>query len=388
MFISISSALRKFTSISLLGAPIILVLIFMNTNITKNSFLLEDRRHKSNFFSLNISDPQWPLEPPTLRKGCKVMFKNDAMSVCHVTPWANFGDELGPPITKRILELHFGCSADDLAVFDLKNIYRGGGDSGFLNRTGSALDTCLMTVGSLWRMVLKGDHIWGTGVAYDRTILSRCTGRPRIDKVENVTIYSSRGPNSASAIKKYCSINKDALPSHYGKDIESAGDAGFLLPFIFPEHSRVLKEDREMNQSRSCIVPHKQDERNGEWGKVKNVTKKLTVDIGWENMTVALQGCDVVVSSSLHGIILAEAYGIASRRLRLSARPGDFKFDDFYTSLRGSEPQLVGNIEHAFGNMSQPIAFEERDAYAKRVLRTFPLHLFHVLDDAVEKNES
>ena len=341
-------------------------------------------------YSFDILNPEWPLEPPIVKKDCKVMFKNDEMSLCHITPWANFGDELGPPVVKRILELHFNCSADDLAVSNLRDIYGGGGDNGFLNRTGTKIDTCLMAVGSLWRMLKSGDHIWGTGAAYSKTIEQRCLGR-RIEKVANITVYSSRGSNSAKEIGKYCSLNKaHHLNSTTGEEevaIEGAGDAGFLVPFIFPEYKAVKEDAAVIAAKEKCIIPHKKDEGNREWKNTSQNTKKLTVGIGWVNMTLALQTCGEVVSSSLHGIILSEAFGIASRRLRLSGAPGDFKFNDFYSSLRGSEPHKVGKIEEAFATISQPLNLNDLEEYAKRVLKTFPIHLFHAVGLASEAKE-
>jgi hypothetical protein len=331
--------------------------------------------------SFDVLNPQWPLEPPIVKKDCKVMLKNDKMSLCHITPWANFGDELGPPVVKRILELHFNCSADDVTVSDLRDIYRGGGDNGFLNRTGTKIDTCLMTVGSLWRMLKSGDFIWGTGAAYSNTVEKRCLGK-RIEKVENITVYSSRGPNSAKEIGQYCSLNKahhlNSTNFEEVSAIEGAGDAGFLVPFIFPEY-KLVKDDAAVNANEKCIIPHAKDLRKREWKNTSLNTKKLTVDIGWVNMTLALQTCSEVVSSSLHGIILSEAFGIASRRLKLSSAPGDFKFNDFYSSLRGREPDVVNTIEEAFAVMSKPLDLNDREEYAKRVPKSFPTHMFHAV---------
>lgn len=71
---------------------------------------------------------------------------------------------------------------------------------------------------------------------------------------------------------------------------------------------------------------------------------------------------------------------LQSRRLRLSGAPGDFKFADFYASYRGGEPEKVNSLQFAFSNILQPLPYPEREAYAKRVLKTFPMHLFQAID--------
>jgi hypothetical protein len=126
----------------------------------------------------SLSDPEWPMEPPTLLPDCKVVFrKNDDSNyrssdllpqrLCHIVPWgANFGDELGPPIVKRILELYFRCSAQDLPTLNMAQL-----SNKHMNRSsakdGTGSGPCLLPVGSLWRMAHSGDHLWGTGVAFD-----------------------------------------------------------------------------------------------------------------------------------------------------------------------------------------------------------------------------
>jgi len=329
----------------------------------------------------DLSNPVWLEKPPTLQKGCVVKFRDDTMSVCHITPWPNFGDELGPPVIKRILELYFGCSAEGVKVFDLATIYQGGGDSGFLNRTGSQLDTCLMSIGSLLRMVKSGDHIWGTGVAFDKTVQNRC-GRKEVD---NVTVYSSRGPLSAGEIQRHCDVTN--LPGNNVKNneatntIEGAGDAGFLVPFLFPE---LLHKKGDLNSETKtpCYVPHKFDVGNKQWGTALPNAQPLMVGIGWVNMTLRMQSCSFVISSSLHGIIFAEALGIPSKWFQRSKNVGTFKFQDFYASLREGQPEAATperEVESAKGKITQPLSRMEREAYARRVLKTFPIHLFHAV---------
>mmetsp|Transcript_15197 Transcript_15197/g.18503 ORF Transcript_15197/g.18503 Transcript_15197/m.18503 type:complete len:337 (-) Transcript_15197:116-1126(-) len=317
------------------------------------------------------------------------------MSLCHILPWKNFGDELGPPVVKRILELHFGCSTKALNVIDLNNTYIPVSSAfPFTNRT----DTCLMTVGSLWRMIKSGDHVWGTGVAYENIVEERCKPENKTlnNPVENVTVYSSRGPFSANQIQEMCSykVLKSNKKTKNASDIdtvngtiEGSGDAGFLVPFLFPELQRkTMTSDGVVGEGnkRKCLIPHKLDHKVEQ--DPPDAVKTLNVGNGWVNMILALQDCDVVASSSLHGIILAEALGIANSWLKVSSflRFGpvfNFKFDDFYMSYRGLTQFKHQTLSEALSNTTQPLTYTEREAYAKRILKTFPMHLFQEVDE-------
>lgn len=187
-------------------------------------------------------------------------------------------------------------------------------------------------------------------------------------RVNSVTVYSSRGPKSANLIKRFC---KYTTVTSNG-EIEEAGDGGVLVPFLFPEYNVQVADDEKRGL---CGVPHLKDQGNPMWKKIPK-DSLFYVSTPWQNMTMKLQSCRQVVSSSLHGIILAETLGIPSRRVRITKQPGDFKFDDFYESFRGQQPEVVEEMRLAIGNMTTPLPYEQRDAYARRVLKTFPIHLF------------
>jgi hypothetical protein len=385
----------------------------------------KDGERSSQAMIFDPKNPVWPKVPPTIRNDCKVIFRDDRMSNCHILPWKNFGDELGPPVVKRILELHFGCSAKDLKTFNLKEltsvsdlkqqrkngkkVKEGDHMKALMNRTGSPLDACFMSVGSLWRMVNTGDHLWGTGSAEERTIGDRCLATEteyRPFKVDNVTVYSSRGPLSADKIKSMCSINtaskfdNGVQEDKTEKTVQDAGDAGFLMPFLFPELIQNMDDHHGQKQQQEkkimCLIPHVTDQQDPKWKWILTHPTAysiytLNVGIGWKKMAKNVQTCDAVISTSLHGIIFAEAFGVASRRLRMSKWPGDFKFSDFYMSYRGYEPEFDSDyLEISLstdGTLSPPLPYQEREAYARKVLKSFPLHLFQIVDAQLEHGE-
>ena len=192
-------------------------------------------------------------------------------------------------------------------------------------------------------------------------------------------------------------------PSMSNRTIEDAGDAGFLVPFLFPELFNATSEieDASTKSKRACVVPHRKDESSSVWRTKKVMIQqekeslvdieKLLVGIGWQTMAIKMyEKCQAIVSSSLHGIIFAESLGIPNTRLRLSDQPGDYKFSDFYMSYRGimgPPPVTVpdpntsssNHLQSSFDNVLQPKSYLDREKYAQRVLKSFPIHLFHVV---------
>lgn len=164
---------------------------------------------------------------------------------------------------------------------------------------------------------------------------------------------------------------------------------------MFPEVIQTMGDDHRQKQEKKimCLIPHKSDQKDPKWNRVLThptayTSTTLNVGIGWMEMAKKVQTCDAVISTSLHGIIFAEAFGVTSRRLRMSKWPGDFKFSDFYMSYRGYEPKFDSDyLEFALstnGTLSPPLPYQEREAYARKVLKSFPLHLFQIVDAQFE----
>jgi pyruvyltransferase len=104
------------------------------------------------------------------------------------------------------------------------------------------------------------------------------------------------------------------------------------------------------------IVPHIVDKSIA--SKVKIVSNKFSyiyLDIESEPASFfeQLASCRYIASSSLHGLIFAESYGIPSLRLKYSEfiAGGDFKYDDFYSS--------VGEFQHRVLSVDREIHLAE-----------------------------
>lgn len=176
-------------------------------------------------------------------------------------------------------------------------------------------------------------EVWGSGF-----IAPPSTLRLRPKK-----IHAVRGPLTRKA---YLELGYDC-PAVYG-------DPALLLPrFYHPEKARTTKIG---------IIPHYSDLGSPHLEAFLNnhrEVKLINILSEVEPFIDNLLSCEFVISSSLHGIIMADAYGIPNCRINIDNRlvGGDFKFDDYYRSvgrpavstvqLSGSTPvdQLYGAWE-------------------------------------------
>ncbi len=116
------------------------------------------------------------------------------------------------------------------------------------------------------------------------------------------------------------------------------GDPGLLVSNFFCKDAISLK-------FRLGIVPHYVDYNHE---KVRKLAEKFTRKILIINVRKRPSSvfrdicqCETILSSSLHGLVVAQSFGIPSRWINISGRVyGDgFKFRDYYSSLSISDPK-------------------------------------------------
>ena len=113
---------------------------------------------------------------------------------------------------------------------------------------------------------------------------------------------------------------------------EVYGDPALLLPLIY---------DKPVERHHTIgIVAHYMDEYDE---KIKTFLAdnpdatliSLTRYGHWRGVVDQIRSCEVVVSSSLHGLIIADAYGVRNAWMELSDKVEDrgFKFRDYFSSV-------------------------------------------------------
>lgn len=203
---------------------------------------------------------------------------------------ANWGDKLNP-----VLAAHLSgrpvVHVDDLAL-----------------RRGHRVHA--MIGSSLAQDLRWGRTIWGTGFL-DRTTPLRVGGRP--------VIHAVRGHLSR---QRLLALGLDCPPV--------VGDPALLM-------ARLHQPAPALQRFRIGVVPHFRDADLPVVARDALPDDHLLIDITGDIATTAdaIAACDFIVSSSLHGLICAQAYGIPAAWIRLSDRLlGDgFKFHDYLSSI-------------------------------------------------------
>lgn len=173
----------------------------------------------------------------------------------------------------------------------------------------------LIGLGSILSSAQDGDIIWGSG----------CKGENI--KLCNTKIISLRGPLTKDHAEKY------------GGDVENTllGDPALLLPLMIPKKS-LIKNSQMTNV---CIIPHFLDKSKWHMNN-KKYTKLSLNHYNWLMVIKSIVNSEMVLTSSLHAAIIADAYGIPVAVVE-SNEPA-FKFYDYFYSINSSRKLLSNKL--------------------------------------------
>lgn len=174
----------------------------------------------------------------------------------------------------------------------------------------------VLAVGSIMNALRARDVVWGTGVQFDQRYVAR-----------SARILAVRGPISRSC------IDGVRVPRVYG-------DPALLLPLVY---------DPDVEPVRTVgYMPHYKDVALTR----KKYPNGYVIDVcsGWRKIIRQMKACEHIVTTSLHGIIAADAYGIpctweASYSGRLVS--GNLKFQDHFlgTGRHARQPGRVPMLD-------------------------------------------
>lgn len=207
--------------------------------------------------------------------------RSDSLSLfwwhSHTLRGSNFGDALSPVIVSRL--------------------------SG-KQTTRTDASPKLVAVGSVLKFAKNGDTVWGSGFPSGDQSCER-----------GAKVLAVRGPLTRERLLKL------GIPCP-----EVYGDPALLLPHLFQV------PDEKKHRHRIGVIPHYMDHDRATKMLRGSEAKIIDLLAPIEQVIRDINACDVIYSSSLHGVIVAEAYGIPSVWVEFSdsVRGGGWKFRDYY----------------------------------------------------------
>lgn len=221
--------------------------------------------------------------------------------------FVNFGDHLSQIMVERIV----------------------GGPVKCYNKKNKNHSRKLLGSGSIYYFANENDVVWGSGINGKRLL--------KKDYVfENLDIRAVRGP-----------LTHEFLFLNFGIDAPQVyGDPALLFPHLFPEFKKAVKPKHD-----HLIIIHYLDAHFFANSPRKNIVYATDP---WDKIITAILNSKFVISSSLHGVVLAEAYGIPARILRLTDEEPLFKFYDYYYGTGRSGFQFATSVEEALSLGGEP----------------------------------
>lgn len=163
-------------------------------------------------------------------------------------------------------------------------------------------------IGSILERVQKNSIIWGSGfISKDSKVI-----KPK-------KIYAVRGPKTR---QKFLESNIEC-PEVYG-------DPALLLPMFYTPSFR--------KKYKIGVIPHYTDKKIVEQIHIFKTRDVKIIDIqqnNYLNFIEEVSQCEFVISSSLHGLIISDAYSIDNIWVKFSENliGNDFKFYDYFESV-------------------------------------------------------
>jgi len=228
---------------------------------------------------------------------------------------------------KRFLGNNFG---DNLSTFIVQKI----SDEKVINIGQSPNNvTEYIVIGSILRAASSNSIIWGAGYIESDAKMSE----------KPLKICAVRGKLTRNQL-----INQ-------GYDCpEVYGDPALLCPRYY--------KPNVTNKFKLGVIPHYVDQDSALLDRLRKESDALFINV-YDPVTKVIDeinNCEKVISSSLHGIIVADAYGIPSRWMKLSDKVlgNGFKFRDYFSSVGRKDDKPI-TLDNSMSIESIADSFEE-----------------------------
>ena len=209
----------------------------------------------------------------------------------------------------------------------------------------------LMSLGSLIQTAREGDVIWGTGLNGGKAEMQHAP--------KHLHVYATRGPISREFLRRR------------GYDVSRVNhvfDPANLLVHLFSDEIEAMRRHIGNPPKDFILIPHFRDDQVMRKLYPQYEKQIVSPDTPFLEMVSRILRSELVVSSSLHGLIVAETLGIPAVWHRPLMGENEFKFHDYYLGTDRYNIVRVDDLHQALRVSPMPVPTFDPAA----MLATFP----------------
>ncbi|MBS0623860.1 MAG: polysaccharide pyruvyl transferase family protein [Verrucomicrobia bacterium] len=233
----------------------------------------------------------------------KSLLISTGLPLCYwqASSFTNFGDFLSIKLVERIVNAPIATSRNGIPREQKK----------------------LLAIGSIIALASDDDVVWGSGIN------GKSVSSLQRYRFQHLDVRAVRGP-----------LTRDFLMQNFHIDCpEVYGDPALLVPYFFPEFQKPEYPTQDF-----VIIPHYSELKMFPPSLYANVISPLEP---WDQVISKILNSRFVISSSLHGIVVAEAFGIPARLLKITFNEPLFKYADYYLGTQRPSFQYATSVEEA-----------------------------------------
>lgn len=209
----------------------------------------------------------------------------------------------------------------------------------------------LLAIGSVLHRAISGDVVWGSGLKGTDAL----DGHPGGD----ILVRAVRGPMTLDV------LNKAGWDTSH---ITEMFDPGVLLVHLWKEELSKYNPEKNKAKGKIRILPHYRDEIVFKRWNPKLHHHFISADNHPLTVLKQMLGAELVISSSLHGIIFAESLGIPAIWIDSPGKEAHFKYLDYYASTGRSDVKALDSIQDALKASAPEVPTFDFE----KLLKTFP----------------
>lgn len=264
----------------------------------------------------------------------------------------NAGDLLNEYIMKNIFGIEI-IEAPSWAEADIIGIGSGLGEFQYS-------DLMIERIKRHIKNIIQQKHeimVWGTG------FISEETKNLRPFYTNNLRFLALRGELSKKRVEKLIGKKLGDIP---------LCDGGILTSYLFEKN---ISKKYELG-----IIPHFREQNEPAFKKLLSLSENsVLIDLKADPMEVyrRIASCEYIISSSLHGLIIADSFGIPNLHIKVSEKLlGDgFKFKDYYSCYHLED--AVWDVNNAIPSINDvidryKIKNSEVEYKKQQMLKCFP----------------